>query len=80
MASLGGAGGSGTIVHVPARPGTNPTAGMAAYSRSKAALSHLVRILNLELRPHSIRAPQLLDTSRNRTGLPGGGAGTRCPA
>jgi NAD(P)-dependent dehydrogenase (short-subunit alcohol dehydrogenase family) len=47
---------------------------MAAYSRSKAALSHLVRILDLELRPHGIRvnavAPQLLDTSRNRTVFP----------
>jgi NAD(P)-dependent dehydrogenase (short-subunit alcohol dehydrogenase family) len=63
--------GSGAIVHVSARPGTDPTAGMAAYSLSKAALSHLVRILDLELRPHGIRvnavAPQLLDTSRNRT-------------
>jgi NAD(P)-dependent dehydrogenase (short-subunit alcohol dehydrogenase family) len=75
--------GSGAIVHVPARPGTDPAAG-AAYGRSKAALSHLVRILDLELRRHGIRvtavAPQLLDTSRNRTGLPGGGAGTRRPA
>jgi NAD(P)-dependent dehydrogenase (short-subunit alcohol dehydrogenase family) len=62
--------GSGAIVHVSARPGTDPTAGMAAYSLSKAAVSHLVRILDLELRPHGIRvnavAPQLLDTSRNR--------------
>ena len=62
----------------------DPTAGMAAYSRSKAALSHLVRILDLELRPHGIRvnavAPQLLDTSRKPDGLPGGGAGTRRPA
>jgi NAD(P)-dependent dehydrogenase (short-subunit alcohol dehydrogenase family) len=66
--------GSGAIVHVSARPGTDPTAGMAAYSLSKAALSHLVRILDLELRPHGIRvngvAPQLLDTSRNRTVFP----------
>jgi NAD(P)-dependent dehydrogenase (short-subunit alcohol dehydrogenase family) len=56
----------------------------AAYGLSKAALSHLVRILDLELRPHGIGmnavAPQLLDTSTNRAGLPGGGAGTRCPA
>jgi NAD(P)-dependent dehydrogenase (short-subunit alcohol dehydrogenase family) len=67
-------GGSGAIVHVSARPGTDPTAGMAAYSLSKAAVSHLVRILDLELRPHGIRvnavAPQLLDTSRNRTVFP----------
>ena len=66
--------GSGAIVHVSARPAADPTAGMAAYSLSKAALSHLVRILDLELRPHGIRvnavAPQLLDTSRNRTLFP----------
>jgi NAD(P)-dependent dehydrogenase (short-subunit alcohol dehydrogenase family) len=61
----------------------------AAYGLSKAALSHLVRILDLELRPQGIGpqgigmnevAPQLLDTSTNRAGHPGGGAGTRCPA
>jgi NAD(P)-dependent dehydrogenase (short-subunit alcohol dehydrogenase family) len=64
----------GSIVHVSARPGTDPTAGMAAYSLSKAALSHLVRILDLELRPHGIRvngvAPQLIDTPVNRTIFP----------
>ena len=47
---------------VSARPATDPTAGIAAYSLSKAALSHLIRILDLALRPHGIRvnavAPQ----------------------
>jgi NAD(P)-dependent dehydrogenase (short-subunit alcohol dehydrogenase family) len=47
---------------------------MAAYSMSKAALVHLTRILDLELRPHGIRvnavAPQLLDTPRNQTIFP----------
>ena len=66
--------GKGSIVHVSARPGTDPTAGMAAYSLSKAALSHLVRILDLELRPHGIRvnavAPQLINTALNRTLFP----------
>jgi NAD(P)-dependent dehydrogenase (short-subunit alcohol dehydrogenase family) len=66
--------GAGSIVHVSARPATDPTAGMAAYSLSKAALSHLVRILDLELRPHGIRvnavAPQLIDTPFNRTAFP----------
>jgi NAD(P)-dependent dehydrogenase (short-subunit alcohol dehydrogenase family) len=61
-------------VHVSARPGTDPTAGMAAYSLSKAALSHLVRILDLELRPQGIRvnavAPKLIDTPVNRTAFP----------
>jgi 3-oxoacyl-[acyl-carrier protein] reductase len=66
--------GAGAIVHVSARPGDEPTAGMAAYSLSKAALSHLIRILDLELRPHGIRvnavAPQLLDTPGNRAMFP----------
>jgi NAD(P)-dependent dehydrogenase (short-subunit alcohol dehydrogenase family) len=66
--------GKGSIVHVTARPAIDPTAGLAAYSLSKAALSHLVRILDLELRPHGIRvnavAPQLIDTAVNRTIFP----------
>jgi NAD(P)-dependent dehydrogenase (short-subunit alcohol dehydrogenase family) len=66
--------GRGSIVHMSARPGTDPTAGMAAYSLGKAALSHLVRILDLELRPHGIRvnavAPQLIDTATNRAIFP----------
>ena len=66
--------GKGSIVHVSARPGIDPTAGLAAYSLSKAALSHLIRILDLELRPHGIRvnavAPQLIDTASNRAAFP----------
>ena len=66
--------GSGVIVHVAARPGIEPTGGMAAYSVSKAALVHLTRILVIELRPHGIRvnavAPQLLDSPANRATFP----------
>jgi 3-oxoacyl-[acyl-carrier protein] reductase len=66
--------GSGAIVHVTARPGIEPSAGMAAYSLSKAALVYLTRILDIELRPHGIRvnavAPQLLDTPVNRATFP----------
>jgi NAD(P)-dependent dehydrogenase (short-subunit alcohol dehydrogenase family) len=66
--------GSGAIVHVAARPGVEPSGGMAAYSASKAALVHLTRILDVELRPHGIRvnavAPQLLDTPANRAIFP----------
>jgi NAD(P)-dependent dehydrogenase (short-subunit alcohol dehydrogenase family) len=66
--------GSGAIVHVTARPALEPTAGMAAYSVSKAALVHLTRILDVELRPHGIRvnavAPQLMDTAANRASFP----------
>jgi NAD(P)-dependent dehydrogenase (short-subunit alcohol dehydrogenase family) len=66
--------GSGVIVHVAARPGIEPAGGMAAYSASKAALVHLTRILDIELRPHGIRvnavAPQLLDTPANRATFP----------
>jgi NAD(P)-dependent dehydrogenase (short-subunit alcohol dehydrogenase family) len=66
--------GSGAIVHIAARPGIEPSAGMAAYSASKAALVHLTRILDIELRPLGIRvnsvAPQLLDTARARETFP----------
>jgi NAD(P)-dependent dehydrogenase (short-subunit alcohol dehydrogenase family) len=62
--------GSGSIVHVAARQGLEPAAGMAAYALSKAALVHLTRVLDLELRPLGIRvnavAPQLLDTAKTR--------------
>ena len=66
--------GSGAIVHVTSRPGLEPTGGMTAYGVSKAALVHLTRILDLELRPQGIRvnavAPQLLDTPTNRAIFP----------
>src|SRR2546428_8190249 len=69
--------GSGAIVHVAARPGIEPSGGMAAYAVSKAALVHLTTILDIELRPHGIRvnafAPQLLDTPANRATFPAGG-------
>jgi NAD(P)-dependent dehydrogenase (short-subunit alcohol dehydrogenase family) len=61
---------SGAIVYVAARPGLEPTAGLATYSVSKAALVHLISVLDLELRPLGIRvnavAPQILDTAKNR--------------
>ena len=64
--------GSGAIVHVTARPALEPVGGMAAYSVSKAALAHLTRTLDVELRPQGIRvnavAPQLLDTPATRAG------------
>jgi NAD(P)-dependent dehydrogenase (short-subunit alcohol dehydrogenase family) len=66
--------GSGVIVHVAARPGLEPTAGYAAYGASKAALVHLVRILDVELRPHGIRvnavAPQTIATEKNKAMFP----------
>jgi NAD(P)-dependent dehydrogenase (short-subunit alcohol dehydrogenase family) len=66
--------GSGVIVHVAARPGIEPTAGAAAYGVSKAALVHLTRTLDVELRPHGIRVnavvPQLIATEKNRAFLP----------
>ena len=62
--------GTGVIVHVAATPGLEPTAGMAAYGVSKAALVYLTRVLDLELRPLGIRvnaiAPDILDTAKNR--------------
>ena len=66
--------GSGAIVHMTARPGIEPSGGLAAYSVSKAALAYLTRILDVELRPYGIRvnavAPQLIDTPANRAWVP----------
>jgi NAD(P)-dependent dehydrogenase (short-subunit alcohol dehydrogenase family) len=66
--------GGGAIVHVTARPGLEPSAGQVTYSVSKAALAHLVRVLDLELRPLGIRvnavAPQLINTDKTRPYLP----------
>jgi NAD(P)-dependent dehydrogenase (short-subunit alcohol dehydrogenase family) len=66
--------GSGSIVHVAARPGLEPTAGMATSAVSKAALVYLTRVLDLELRPLGIRvnavAPALIDNAKNRPYLP----------
>jgi NAD(P)-dependent dehydrogenase (short-subunit alcohol dehydrogenase family) len=66
--------GSGAIVHVAARQGLEPAGGMAVYSVSKAALVHLTRTLDLELRPQGIRvnavAPQLIDTPVTRAAFP----------
>jgi NAD(P)-dependent dehydrogenase (short-subunit alcohol dehydrogenase family) len=62
--------GSGSIVHVAARPGLEPAAGMATAAVSKAALVHLTRVLDLELRPLGIRvnavAPALIVNAKNR--------------
>jgi NAD(P)-dependent dehydrogenase (short-subunit alcohol dehydrogenase family) len=66
--------GAGSIVHVASRPGLEPAAGQASYALSKAALVHLIRILDLELRPSGIRvnavAPQLLNTAATRRFVP----------
>jgi NAD(P)-dependent dehydrogenase (short-subunit alcohol dehydrogenase family) len=66
--------GSGAIVHIASRPGLEPTAGMAGYGVAKAALVHLTRILDLELRPLGIRvnavAPQLINTVKNQSFIP----------
>lgn len=66
--------GAGAIVHMTARPGLEATAGYAAYGVSKAALAHLVRTLDVELRPRGIRvnaiAPQIIATEKNKSLFP----------
>ena len=66
--------GSGVIVHTAARQGVEPLPGTAAYGVTKAALVHLTRILDVELRPHGIRVnavlPQLMATEKNKAILP----------
>jgi NAD(P)-dependent dehydrogenase (short-subunit alcohol dehydrogenase family) len=62
-------GGAGAIVHVGARPGIEPSPGFAAYSASKAALAHLVKVMDAEFRPQGIRvnavAPAAIATEKN---------------
>jgi NAD(P)-dependent dehydrogenase (short-subunit alcohol dehydrogenase family) len=66
--------GSGVIVHVAARPGIEPAAGVAAYGVSKAALIHLTRTLDVELRPLGIRVnavvPEVIATAKNKALFP----------
>jgi NAD(P)-dependent dehydrogenase (short-subunit alcohol dehydrogenase family) len=66
--------GAGVIIHVAARPGVEPAAGATAYGVSKAALVHLTRILDVELRPHGIRVnavvPQVIATAKNKAIFP----------
>ena len=66
--------GAGVIVHVASRPGVEPTAGFAAYALSKAALAHLTRTLDVELRPHGIRVnavvPKVIATAKNKAMFP----------
>jgi NAD(P)-dependent dehydrogenase (short-subunit alcohol dehydrogenase family) len=66
--------GSGAIVHVAARQGLEPAAGVAAYGVSKAALIHLVRTFDVELREHGIRVnvvlPQVIATAKNKALFP----------
>ena len=66
--------GSGAIVHVAARQGVEPTAGVAAYGVSKAALVHLARTLDVELRGLGIRVnvvlPQVMATAKNKALFP----------
>ncbi|HEV3211997.1 MAG TPA: SDR family oxidoreductase [Acidimicrobiales bacterium] len=66
--------GAGVIVHTAARQGVDPVAGTAAYGVTKAALIHLVRTLDLELRPLGIRVnvvlPQLIATEKNKSLVP----------
>src|SRR5260370_17540327 len=46
--------GSGSIVHVAARPGLEPAAGMVTYAVTTAPLVHLTPVLHLQLRPPPI--------------------------
>ncbi len=66
--------GSGVIGHVSARPGIDPDPGHVAYGVSQAALIHLGRTLDVELRPQGIRVnvvvPQLMATEKNKAMFP----------
>jgi len=65
--------GRGSIVHIGARNGVEALSGSAAYGVTKAALIHLTRVLDSELRRSGVRAnavvPGLIDTPANRAAL-----------
>lgn len=64
----------GRIVNVAARPALEPTAGMVAYSVSKAAVASLTANAAKELAADDILvnavAPSIIDTPRNRAAMP----------
>jgi len=66
--------GGGIIVHTGARAGVEPSPGATAYGVTKAALAHLGRTLDLELKAQGIRVhvvlPQLIATDANKAVLP----------
>ena len=65
--------GRGSIVHVGARNGVEVVPGAAAYGVTKAALVHLTRTLDSELRRSGVRVnaviPGVIDTPANRAAL-----------
>jgi NAD(P)-dependent dehydrogenase (short-subunit alcohol dehydrogenase family) len=66
--------GGGAVVHVGARQGVEAVPGAAAYSLTKAAVVHLTRVLDAELRSDGVRVnailPGLIDTPANRASMP----------
>ena len=66
--------GGGRIVNVASKPATIPTAGLAAYAASKAAVVSLTLTLSEELAAERIWvnavAPSTMDTPANRKGMP----------
>jgi len=67
--------GSGRIVAIGSRAAVEPSAGIAAYSLSKAALVSLIRNLALENKNSGVTAniilPGTMDTPTNRASMPG---------
>jgi NAD(P)-dependent dehydrogenase (short-subunit alcohol dehydrogenase family) len=66
--------GSGAIVDVASRAGTEPTPGAAAYAASKAAAIAMIESLAAELEGTGVRAnsilPSVIDTEANRKAMP----------
>jgi NAD(P)-dependent dehydrogenase (short-subunit alcohol dehydrogenase family) len=68
--------GGGSIVHIGARNSVDVLPGAAAYGVTKAALAHLTRVLDSELRGSGVRVnavlPGVIDTPANRAALSAG--------
>jgi NAD(P)-dependent dehydrogenase (short-subunit alcohol dehydrogenase family) len=64
----------GRIVNIAAKPALIPTAGLAAYAPSKAAVANLTLTLSEELAPEKIWVnavlPSIMDTPANRKAMP----------
>ena len=63
------------VLHIVSDAGTTPYPGWGAYGASKAALHHLSRIWDEELRPHGVRSlaidPGDMDTPLHALAVPG---------
>lgn len=66
--------GSGKVIFVSSRGGSQPAANLVAYGASKAGLEVMVQVLAEETRRHGVNvnavSPSIIDTPTNRAAMP----------